>query len=363
MHKKTCVPRTITFDKDGNISYSNVPDEFADAEETPTLVNYSPKDGRLLSHEQSTTKGFQKQSSARISGGFNESNGFADHSYDSNKLSDHGSHAGNHNDRSQRGDTNRGNRDHQKDSIRDQQKGRGPRNSMENNEKNKGSGNRPSRGGGRATRNDKRGSRVHESQPAENEVYVRPPISPPENMSGRIQEKKMPPPVSEVQPPIPIDKFTEVTVGSIGINNEFIAYSSLDSKKQIEIMRTLNDFCPNATPLAGRLDVGLKVSAPFTDGWFRAEIIKFIQSKVEVYFVDFGNIATLEKKDLRPLPADLTSIPNLAHKYKLAHGSAKNIELAEEMSINIKPISQDRDGRWIVHVEGVKYEEIQEVLH
>lgn len=346
-HKKTCVPRSIIFDKSGYITYSNVPDEFADAEETPMLMK--PRDNRPSiedrssrsiqdNSDRSTRSAFhQEDKRDRNSTGFRETNG-----YDNGSMDVRNGEPGSREyqrDRNQHKDSNR--------DSRDQQRNRGPRNSNDNNR----GGQRTSRGGGRSDRRN---------LDPQNEVYVRPPISPPRSSMGFVEEKNTP--LKDLQePPIPLNVFTEVTVGSLGNGtNEFFAYSKFDYQKQKDMMETLGELCAESSPINGRIEINTKVCAPFGGMWFRAQVKKFVQSKAEVFFIDFGNTATLEKQELRPLSSDLASKPAMAHKYILAE-SPENPTINEEAAYKLKPIKQDQEGRWVVQVEGVTYDSLQEL--
>ncbi|CAH1390482.1 unnamed protein product [Nezara viridula] len=158
------------------------------------------------------------------------------------------------------------------------------------------------------------------------------------------------------EPPLPTNIFSKVTVGALGQGGEFYAYKVDDYMKQANIMSKLGEYCKSGNTSCAEIKMGAKCIAPFEGDWFRAEIINISVDSVKVLFVDFGNESLIMKKDLKKLPEDFAREPPMAYKFVLAD-STSNPTLEIDMTLALKPVSQDMHGGWIAQVEGVKYPE------
>ncbi|XP_066905418.1 tudor domain-containing protein 1 isoform X3 [Halyomorpha halys] len=156
------------------------------------------------------------------------------------------------------------------------------------------------------------------------------------------------------EPPIAKNIFTKVTIGAVGQNSVFYAYKNDDYTKQANIMTKLGEYCHSRNTPCAEVKVGTKCIAPFDGDWFRAEIVDVLNDFVKVLFIDFGNESLVKRKDLKMLPEDLAKEPPMAYKFLLANSSS-NPPLTMDMTLAIKPVSQDMHGGWVVQVEGVKY--------
>ncbi|CAH1390481.1 unnamed protein product [Nezara viridula] len=163
------------------------------------------------------------------------------------------------------------------------------------------------------------------------------------------------------EPPLPTNIFSKVTVGALGQGGEFYAYKVDDYMKQANIMSKLGEYCKSGNTSCAEIKMGAKCIAPFEGDWFRAEIINISVDSVKVLFVDFGNESLIMKKDLKKLPEDFAREPPMAYKFVLAD-STSNPTLEIDMTLALKPVSQDMHGGWIAQVEGVKYPENYEKL-
>ncbi|CAG5928314.1 unnamed protein product [Menidia menidia] len=64
---------------------------------------------------------------------------------------------------------------------------------------------------------------------------------------------------------------------------------------------------------------GLYCAAKAEDGdFYRAAVTEISETKVKVFFVDYGNTEMVDRRDLRPLPVELKKLPQLALKCSLA---------------------------------------------
>ena len=64
-------------------------------------------------------------------------------------------------------------------------------------------------------------------------------------------------------------------------------------------------------------DVGMAVAALYQDHWYRATITSLHPGHVKVFYVDFGNSATVKSKDIRLLPREYMELPAQAISFSL----------------------------------------------
>jgi len=66
-----------------------------------------------------------------------------------------------------------------------------------------------------------------------------------------------------------------------------------------------------------RSEIGDYVLAPFDSGWYRGEIYDANADKAVVGFIDFGNLALVDRDELQPLPRVFSHCPAIAVKLML----------------------------------------------
>lgn len=333
-HKDKCSPRSVIFEKDGTITYKDVPDAFC-TEQPATQKNIgmkSPRDFQGKNYNLDYQNGGPKSCNS-YNNGYERNNAKVNEKFNQNHIENGNRSPDNRLGRENHSSSDQGNRVHQRS-----QRGGG------------GGGER--RGGGRQNL----GGRPDRNTPnmgarTTNESHYHDLYKAGVPINDKTQSHK---PTNLSKAPIPPSTFTKVTVGACKRDNEFWAYKMDDYQKQGSMMSELKKCVLEGDNADLRIETGAKCIAPYEGDWYRAEIIQIFRENVKVIFVDFGNESEVKKSELKSLPEYIASEPPMAHRFVLAE-SPDNPKLHEELTFSIKPIMQDKSGRWLVHADGVNY--------
>ncbi|CAH1388804.1 unnamed protein product [Nezara viridula] len=331
-HKDKCSPRSVIFEKDGTLTYKDVSDAFCN--EQPVMQKNigmkSPRDFQGKNYNLD----YQNDGFNNYDNGFERNNPRVNEKFSRDNIENGNRSPDNRLGRENHSASDQGNRGYQRNSHRG------------------GAGGGDRRGGGRqfGGRPDRNTHNHRSRNNNESDSYnsVEPfngpdPDKPQSHKSSNLS-----------QAPIPPNTFTKVTVGAVKRDNEFWAYKLDDYQKQGSMMTELKKCVLEGDHADIRIETGSKCIAPYEGDWYRAEIVQIFRDNVKVVFIDFGNESEVKKCDLKSLPEYIASEPPMAHRFVLAN-SPDNQKLHEELTFSIKPVMQDKSGRWLVHAEGVNY--------
>ena len=128
--------------------------------------------------------------------------------------------------------------------------------------------------------------------------------------------------------------------------HEYGAVERLD-----KIVADLQTTCREASRVEEVSVGGVYAGLYHADGqWYRCKALKVQSSHVSVRYLDFGNCEMLQTKDIRMIPEDLASQPNMARPFLISGILRQDIPLA--VLEKVRHLIQERDMQGIVEAPG-----------